>query len=57
MILDQRLLSRSYGKVILASLPPFSRTRSQALACAFVSGLAGVPRDGPAPEARSVEEG
>ncbi len=57
MILDQRLLSRSYGKVILASLPPFSRTRSQALACAFVSGLTGVPCDGPAPEPRGREEG
>ncbi|SPE25334.1 Helicase c2 [Burkholderiales bacterium] len=36
MILDERLLSRSYGKTILASLPPFSRTRDEAEACAFV---------------------
>jgi len=36
MILDERLLSRSYGKTILASLPAFSRTRSEAEACAFV---------------------
>jgi len=37
MILDERLLSRSYGKTILASLPPFARTRSQAEACAFLA--------------------
>lgn len=37
MILDERLLSRSYGKTILASLPPFSRTRSQQEACAFLA--------------------
>jgi len=44
MILDERLLSRSYGKTILASLPPFSRTRSEADACAFVQ-----PRPSPEP--------
>jgi len=37
MILDERLLSRSYGKTILASLPPFARTRDEAQACAFVA--------------------
>jgi len=37
MILDERLLSRSYGKTILASLPPFSRTRSEEEACAFLA--------------------
>ncbi|HYA66434.1 MAG TPA: ATP-dependent DNA helicase [Burkholderiaceae bacterium] len=37
MILDERLLSRSYGKTILASLPPFCRTRSQDEACAFIA--------------------
>jgi ATP-dependent DNA helicase DinG len=42
MILDERLLSRAYGKVILASLPPFARTRDEAEACAFVA-----PRPGP----------
>ncbi|HYA66333.1 MAG TPA: ATP-dependent DNA helicase, partial [Burkholderiaceae bacterium] len=36
MILDERLLSRSYGKIMLASLPPFARTRSQEEACAFL---------------------
>jgi ATP-dependent DNA helicase DinG len=36
MILDERLLSRSYGTAILASLPPFTRTRSQEQACAFI---------------------
>jgi len=42
MILDERLLSRSYGKTILASLPPFARTRSQEAACAFLSAAAPV---------------
>jgi ATP-dependent DNA helicase DinG len=37
MILDERLLSRSYGKTILDSLPPFARSRSQAEACAFLA--------------------
>jgi ATP-dependent DNA helicase DinG len=37
MILDERLLSRSYGTTILASLPPFARTRSEAEACAFIA--------------------
>ncbi len=41
MILDERLLSRSYGKTILASLPPFARTRDQSEACAFVAPAAG----------------
>jgi len=36
MILDERLLSRSYGKTILASLPPFARTRDEQQACDFV---------------------
>jgi ATP-dependent DNA helicase DinG len=27
MILDERLLSRSYGKTVIASLPPFTRSR------------------------------
>ncbi|HXW63963.1 MAG TPA: ATP-dependent DNA helicase [Burkholderiaceae bacterium] len=38
MILDERLLSRSYGKTILASLPPFGRTRNEDDACAFIAG-------------------
>jgi ATP-dependent DNA helicase DinG len=37
MILDERLLSRSYGRLILDSLPPFTRTRSQEQACAFLA--------------------
>jgi ATP-dependent DNA helicase DinG len=37
MILDERLLSRSYGKVVLASLPPFARTRSEEEAVAFLT--------------------
>jgi ATP-dependent DNA helicase DinG len=41
MILDERLLSRSYGKTILASLPPFARSRSQAEACAFLTQAPG----------------
>ena len=42
MILDERLLSRSYGRLILASLPPFARTRDLAAACAFVAPQAHV---------------
>jgi ATP-dependent DNA helicase DinG len=58
MILDERLLSRSYGKAILDSLPPFSRTRSQAEACAFIAAPAGGGGAG-AQESRSgsVERG
>jgi ATP-dependent DNA helicase DinG len=36
MILDERVLSRSYGRVVLASLPPFSRTRRESEAVAFL---------------------
>ncbi len=36
MILDGRILGRSYGSAILASLPPFSRTRSEREACDFL---------------------
>jgi ATP-dependent DNA helicase DinG len=35
MILDDRLLSKSYGRIVLASLPPFARTRSIEEACDF----------------------
>jgi len=35
MILDGRLLSKSYGKIVLASLPPFRTTRDQSVACEF----------------------
>ena len=35
MILDERLLSKPYGRTVLASLPPFSRTRDEAVARAF----------------------
>lgn len=35
MILDDRLLAKSYGATVLASLPAFSRTRDEAQACAF----------------------
>ena len=37
MILDDRLLGKSYGRIVLASLPPFSRTRSEDEACSFFS--------------------
>jgi ATP-dependent DNA helicase DinG len=37
MILDERLMSRSYGKVVLASLPPFARTRSEEEAVDFLT--------------------
>jgi Rad3-related DNA helicase len=36
MIVDERLASKSYGKTVLASLPPFARTRSEADAVAFL---------------------
>ncbi|HEX4599425.1 MAG TPA: ATP-dependent DNA helicase [Burkholderiaceae bacterium] len=35
MILDGRLLSKSYGKIVLASLPPFRLTRDQLVASGF----------------------
>ena len=35
MILDGRLLSKSYGKIVMASLPPFRLTRDQLVACEF----------------------
>jgi len=38
MILDERLLSKPYGRTVLASLPPFSRTREEAVARAFFGG-------------------
>jgi ATP-dependent DNA helicase DinG len=37
MILDERLFSRSYGKTVLASLPPFTLTRSEEEACGFLA--------------------
>jgi ATP-dependent DNA helicase DinG len=37
MILDERLVTKSYGRTVLASLPAFSRTRSEAEAIAFLS--------------------
>ena len=38
MILDGRLLSKSYGKTVLDSLPPFALTRDLAAACRFFRG-------------------
>jgi ATP-dependent DNA helicase DinG len=35
MILDERLLSKPYGKTVLASLPPFARTRDEGEARQF----------------------
>jgi ATP-dependent DNA helicase DinG len=37
MVLDERLLSKGYGRAVLASLPPFARTRSEAAAVAFLT--------------------
>jgi ATP-dependent DNA helicase DinG len=37
MILDERLLTKSYGRTVLASLPPFARTRSEAEAIDFLT--------------------
>lgn len=36
MICDTRLISKAYGRRIWQSLPPFSRTRDEAVACAFL---------------------
>ncbi len=38
MILDDRLLSRSYGRTAIASLPPFRLTRSLQQVLAFLAG-------------------
>lgn len=46
MILDERILSKSYGKTVLASLPPFGRTRSQSEAVAFLTRRRSVPAVG-----------
>jgi ATP-dependent DNA helicase DinG len=40
MLCDPRLLTRSYGKRILASLPPMKRTRDAREAAAFFSSRA-----------------
>ena len=37
MILDERLVTRSYGRTVVASLPAFARTRDEAEAIAFLS--------------------
>ena len=37
MILDERLLTKPYGRTVLSSLPPFSRTRSEAEAIEFLT--------------------
>jgi ATP-dependent DNA helicase DinG len=47
MIVDERLVSKSYGKTVLASLPPFARTRSETDAIAFLSA----PREAATPAA------
>lgn len=38
MIADTRLVTKSYGRRIWQSLPPFARTRDEARACAFLRG-------------------
>ena len=45
MILDDRLLTKPYGKAVLASLPGFSRTRSEVEACAFFGAACGRQRE------------
>ena len=37
MILDERLVTKPYGRTVIASLPPFSRTRKLERACAFLA--------------------
>lgn len=41
MICDPRLISRSYGRRIWQSLPPFTRTREEKEACEFLLGKSG----------------
>lgn len=38
MILDGRLLSKSYGKIVMDSLPPFALTRDESVARRFFKG-------------------
>jgi len=44
MILDERLLAKPYGRTVLASLPPFARTREEEVACRFLSATAASER-------------
>jgi ATP-dependent DNA helicase DinG len=37
MIVDGRVLGKSYGKIVIDSLPPFRLTRDESAACAFLS--------------------
>ncbi|MEP6607997.1 MAG: ATP-dependent DNA helicase [Burkholderiaceae bacterium] len=37
MILDERVLTKPYGRTVLSSLPPFARTRSEAEAVDFLT--------------------
>jgi len=37
MVLDERLLTKSYGLTVLASLPPFARSRSEDVAIEFLT--------------------
>jgi ATP-dependent DNA helicase DinG len=37
MLLDERVLTKSYGRIVLGSLPAFARTRSEADAIAFLT--------------------
>ncbi len=37
MILDERVLTKSYGRTVLSSLPPFARTRSEDEAIEFLT--------------------
>ncbi len=41
MICDPRLISKSYGRRIWQSLPPFTRTREEKEACEFLLGKSG----------------
>lgn len=41
MLLDDRIVSRSYGRTVLASLPDFARTRSADQAIAFLAARRG----------------
>jgi ATP-dependent DNA helicase DinG len=41
MICDPRLVTKPYGKIIVASMPPMKRTRSEEVVVGFLESLGG----------------
>ncbi len=54
MILDDRLLGKAYGRAVLASLPPFARTREEATARAFFAPASAAASGPPEPLSASA---